>query len=44
MITGAQTGIPSIGLSGPNAMISRKTYFPRIVPEALDKYTFNISE
>ncbi len=44
MITGAQTEIPAIALSGPNTMISRKTYFPQITPEALDKYTFNIGK
>jgi len=42
MITGAQTEIPAIALSGPNTMISRKTYSPQITPAALDKYTFNI--
>jgi lipase ATG15 len=42
MITGAQMEIPSIGLSGPNNMISRNTFDPPISIEALNKYTFNI--
>ena len=42
MITGAQTETPAIALSGPNNMISRRTFIPQITPEALDKYTFNI--
>ena len=42
MITGAQTQIPAVGLSGPNSMISRKTFDPQITKEALDEYTFNI--
>lgn len=42
MITGAQTQIPAVGLSGPNNMISRKTFHPEISEEALNKYTFNI--
>eukprot|EP00553_Chaetoceros_curvisetus_P005393 CAMPEP_0204625374 /NCGR_PEP_ID=MMETSP0717-20131115/11143_1 /ASSEMBLY_ACC=CAM_ASM_000666 /TAXON_ID=230516 /ORGANISM="Chaetoceros curvisetus" /LENGTH=124 /DNA_ID=CAMNT_0051641059 /DNA_START=76 /DNA_END=450 /DNA_ORIENTATION=+ len=42
MITGAQSKIPSIGLSGPNAMISRLTFDPPIEEEDLERYTFNI--
>ena len=42
MITGAQTEIPAVGLSGPNNMISRMTFHPQISEEALNKYTFNI--
>lgn len=42
MITGAMNSIPAIGVSGPNNMISRKTFNPEISVEALNKYTFNI--
>ena len=42
MITGAQTQIPAVGLSGPNSMISRRTYDPPIQKYDLDEYTFNI--
>ncbi len=42
MITGAQTKVPSVGVSGPNAMISRLTFNPPIEEEDLEKYTFNI--
>jgi len=42
MISGAQTKVPSIALSGPNALISRFTFEPQITPEDLEKYTFNI--
>ncbi|KAL7555879.1 hypothetical protein ACA910_019295 [Epithemia clementina (nom. ined.)] len=42
MITGAQTHTPAIGLSGPNAIISRQTLFPPVTVEELNKYTFNI--
>ena len=42
MITGAQTGIPAVGLSGPNSMLSRQTFDPPVSAEALDSKTFNI--
>lgn len=42
MITGAQTQTPSVGLSGPNAKLSRFTFEPEVTIENLDKYTFNI--
>lgn len=42
MITGAQTAVPSIGVSGPNAVISRDTFAPAVTEKALRKYTFNI--
>jgi hypothetical protein len=42
MITGAQTQIPSVGLSGPNNLISRNTFYPPITSTNLNKYTFNI--
>uniref|UniRef100_A0A7S3PDK4 Fungal lipase-type domain-containing protein n=1 Tax=Amphora coffeiformis TaxID=265554 RepID=A0A7S3PDK4_9STRA len=42
MITGAQTQTPAVGLSGPNTIITRKTLFPPVTVENLDKYTFNI--
>ena len=40
MITGAQKGVPAVALSGPNAMLSRKSFDPPIKREALDKKTF----
>ena len=42
IITGAQTGIPAIAVSGPNAMMSRKTFDPPITEAALNEYVFNI--
>ena len=42
MITGAQAGIPAIGLSGPNALISGRSFDPPINHEQLNKYAFNI--
>jgi lipase ATG15 len=42
MISGAQQEVPSIALSGPNAVISRRTFNPPITPGALERYTFNI--
>ena len=42
MITGAQTGVPAVALSGPNAMLSRKSFDPPISADALDAFTFNI--
>lgn len=42
MITGAQTGVPAVGLSGPNSMLSRQTFDPPVSAEALDSKTFNI--
>jgi hypothetical protein len=42
IITGAQTGIVAIALSGPNAMLSRKMFDPPITADDLDSQTFNI--
>ncbi len=42
MITGAQTKVPSVALSGPNNIISRRTFDPPLSVYDLDKYTFNI--
>lgn len=42
MITGAQAELPSIGVSGPNAMISGRSFDPPVLPEQLNRYTFNI--
>jgi lipase ATG15 len=42
IITGAQTHIPAVALSGPNAKISRRTFDPPVTVDELDTYTFNI--
>ena len=42
MITGAQAGIAAIGLSGPNALISGRSFEPPINAEQLNRYAFNI--
>ena len=42
MIAAAQTNMTGIGISGPNAVISRMTFDPSITLDALDQYTFNI--
>ena len=42
IITGAQTGVPAVGLSAPNAMLSRKSFDPPVTPQALNSKTFNI--
>ncbi|GKZ00654.1 hypothetical protein MPSEU_001017600 [Mayamaea pseudoterrestris] len=42
IITGAQTGVPAVGLSAPNAMLSRKSFEPPITVQALNSKTFNI--
>jgi len=42
IITGAQTGIPAVAVSGPNAMISRDTFDPPVTIDALNSKTFNI--
>eukprot|EP00814_Leptocylindrus_danicus_P000692 CAMPEP_0116028594 /NCGR_PEP_ID=MMETSP0321-20121206/15519_1 /TAXON_ID=163516 /ORGANISM="Leptocylindrus danicus var. danicus, Strain B650" /LENGTH=946 /DNA_ID=CAMNT_0003502573 /DNA_START=63 /DNA_END=2906 /DNA_ORIENTATION=- len=41
IITGARTNTPAVALSGPNALISHKT-FPGVTVEALNTLTFNI--
>jgi hypothetical protein len=40
MITGAQTGVPAVALSGPNAMLSRFSFSPPVSAEALNSKTF----
>jgi lipase ATG15 len=42
IITGAQTGIPAIAVSGPNALLSRKTFQPPVTEEELNTNIFNI--
>ena len=42
IITGAQTGRPVVALSGPNAMISRRTFDPPLQVEDINQLTFNI--
>ena len=42
MISGAQQKVPAVALSGPNAVISRRTFRPSLSKSDLEKYTFNI--
>jgi lipase ATG15 len=42
IITGAQAKIPAIALSGPNALISGRSFDPPVTREQLNRYTFNI--
>lgn len=42
MITGAQTQRPAVALSGPNNVLSRKSFSPSLSKEDLDRLTFNI--
>lgn len=42
MISGAQQKVPAVALSGPNAVLSRRTFSPQFSKEDLEKYTFNI--
>ena len=42
IISGAQTSLPAVALSGPNARISGSSFTPKVTHEQLDKYTFNI--
>lgn len=42
IITGAQNGIPAVALSGPNAMLTQKSFDPPITTEQLNENTFNI--
>lgn len=40
MITGSQTGVPAVALSGPNSMLSRLSFDPPVTAEALHSKTF----
>jgi len=42
IITGAQTNSPVVALSGPNAMISRRTFDPPLRVDDINRLTFNI--
>jgi len=42
IITGAQADVPAVAVSGPNAMLSKRSFEPPITKEALDTRTFNI--
>ena len=37
IITGAQAGIPAVGLSGPNALISGRSFNPPVTEEQLNQ-------
>lgn len=39
MISSAQSRVPSVALSGPNAMISGKSFEPQVSHDELDRYT-----
>lgn len=41
-ITGAQTNTPAVALSGPNNVLSRKTFEPELTLDQLNELTFNI--
>jgi lipase ATG15 len=40
IISGAQTGVQAIGISAPNALISRRRF--DITPDDIERYTFNV--
>lgn len=42
MVTGAQASIPAVGVSGPNALISGRSFTPPVTAEQMNQYTFNI--
>jgi len=42
LISGAQSNVTSVGLSAPNAMLSRATFKPPITDYDLNTFTFNI--
>mmetsp|Transcript_31902 Transcript_31902/g.77500 ORF Transcript_31902/g.77500 Transcript_31902/m.77500 type:complete len:1216 (+) Transcript_31902:130-3777(+) len=42
IISSAQSEIPAIAVSGPNAMLSRGSFSPPISKEALNRHTFNV--
>lgn len=42
IINGAQERVKSFALSGPNAMLLRKSLDPTVSPEDLDAFTFNV--
>merc|ERR1711920_296279 len=42
MISGVQTKTPAYALSGPNAILGRKTYDPPLELEEINQWTFNI--
>jgi len=42
IISAAQTGEPAVAISGPNAMLSRRSFEPKISEDALNLYTFNV--
>jgi lipase ATG15 len=44
IISGAQAGVPAVALSGPNAMISGRSFVPQVTPEQLNRFTFNIGK
>jgi hypothetical protein len=42
IISAAQTGVPGIAISGPNAKLSRLSFEPQLTVEELDSKTFNV--
>jgi len=42
MISGAQTQVPAVAISGPNNVLSRLTFHPQVEVDDLDKFNFNV--
>lgn len=42
MISAAQTGVASVAVSGPNAMLSRLSFDPQLTVDQLNTKTFNV--
>lgn len=42
LISGAQAGVQAVGISAPNAMLTRKSLIPKVSETALNQLTFNV--
>jgi len=42
LISGAQTNVPAIAISGPNLMMSRKTFIPEVNESVINNFLFNV--
>lgn len=42
IISGAQTGVPAVAVSGPNALLSREIFSPPLTVDALNTKVFNL--
>jgi len=42
LVSGAQTDVPAVAISGPNLMLSRRTFIPEVSVNSINNYVLNV--